>query len=303
MNDRILELSTRPAHVSIDNGLLTVELRDPDQKIQIPPGDLAAVVAAHYAITFTREAVAQLADAGAQLVVCDKHGMPAAMLLPLRGFHQPATRLALQAALPRPRRKRLWRQLVRSKIASQAALLAAAGLDHAGLAALIPTVRSGDITNVEGHAARLYWPALFGPDFRRDPDGFDHNRFLNYGYGVLRAVTCRAICAVGLHPGLGLQHHHRANPFCLADDLMEPFRPLVDRLVLDLHRRGLALGELTPDIKKELLGVLALRLRLGDADRVLFDVLAKVAGSLAAVIENRRRRLIVPDWNIATEKA
>jgi CRISPR-associated protein Cas1 len=295
MNDRIIELSGRPTYLSVENGLLTLDV-DGQNRVQIPPGEVAAVVAAHYAITFTREAVATLADHGAQLVVCDKRGLPAAMLLPLRGFHQPASRLILQAATKRPVCKRLWRQVVRSKVRAQGATLLKLRGDDAGLPGMAISVRSGDPGNVEGVAARVYWRRLFDQDFRRDTEGFDQNRFLNYGYGVLRAVTCRAICAAGLHPGLGLHHHHRANPFCLADDLMEPFRPLVDAIVFDLWHEQKGLAELTPLLKKRLLEVLTIRLNVGGEDRGLFDVLCRLALSLAGVIEGRRKTLVLPTW-------
>jgi len=302
MNDRIIELSRCPAYVSVNNGLLTLEIQDnpanPSPRVQVPPGEVAAVVAAHYAVTFTREAVALLADHGAQLVVCDKRGLPAAMLLPLRGFHQPALRLAAQAAAKQPLRKRLWRQIIRAKVRGQAAMLLALTGDDAGLAAMATQVKSGDSGNVEGLAARIYWRRLFGDEFRRDPDGIDHNRFLNYGYGILRAATCRAICAAGLHPGLGLHHHHRANPFCLADDLMEPFRPLVDEIVFQLWTEQRAMAELTPELKKRLLTILNTRLSVGGEARGLFDVLARLALSLAAVIEGRRKTLQLPDWRV-----
>src|SRR5437588_1031922 len=206
MTDRIIELSGHPTHVSIDNGLLTLDVQD-QGRFQVPPTEVAVVVAAHYAVTFTREAVALLADHGAQVVICDKRGMPAAMLMPLRGFHQPATRLAAQAALKQPRRKRLWRQVVRSKVVAQGTMLFNLCGDDAGLREMAIDMRSGDTGNIEGLAARIYWQRLFGESFRRDPNAHDHNRLLNYGYGVLRAVTCRAICAAGLHPGLGLHHH------------------------------------------------------------------------------------------------
>lgn len=295
MNDRIIELSQYPAYVSVENGLLTLDLQGKD-RVQVPPREVAAVVAAHYAVTFTREAVALLADHGAQVVVCDKRGLPAAMLLPLRGFHQPATRLAVQAATKRPVRKRLWRQVVRSKVRAQGAMLLKLRGDDGGLGVIAAEVKSGDTGNAEGLAARIYWPRLFGEDFRRDPDGLDQNRFLNYGYAVLRAVTCRAICAAGLHPGLGLYHHHRANPFCLADDLMEPFRPLVDEVVFQLWNERLGMAELTPALKKRLLDVLTIRLKVRGEERGLFDVLSRLALSLAGVIEGRRKTLILPDW-------
>ncbi len=298
MTNRIIELSSNPAHVSVSNGLLTIDAAD-QPRFQIPPEDVAAVVAAHYAVTFTREAVAALADHGAQLIVCDKHGMPAAMLLPLRGFHQPATRLAAQAAAKLPLRKRLWRQIIRSKIGAQAALLQRLRSTDAGLLELARRVRSGDAANAEGLAARIYWLKLFGDDFKRDPDAFDHNRLLNYGYGVLRALTCRAICAAGLHPGLGLHHHHRANPFCLADDLIEPFRPIVDAIVFNLWQEQLGMAELTPAIKQRLLQILKIRLVLADEERGIFDVLTRLSLSLASVIEGRRKSLALPDWSLA----
>ena len=300
MNDRIIELSKCPVYISVENGLLTLDIKD-DGRVQVPPGEVAAVVAAHYAVTFTRESVALLADNGAQLVVCDKRGLPAAMLFPLRGFHQPATRLALQAAMTRPAEKRLWRQVVRSKVRAQGAMLLKLCGTDSGLFAMADEVKSGDTGNIEGLAARIYWRRLFGEDFRRDPDGFDQNRFLNYGYGVLRAVTCRAICAAGLHPGLGLHHHHRANPFCLADDLMEPFRPLVDEMVFGLWKEQMGMAELTPVLKKRLLAVLMIRLKIKDEQRVMFDVLARLALSLAGVIEGRRKTLVLPEWKASTQ--
>jgi CRISPR-associated protein Cas1 len=300
MTDRIIELSSHPSYVSVDNGLLTIEMKD-QPVVKVQPRDVAVVVAAHYAVTFTREALALLADSGAQVVVCDKRGLPSAMLFPLRGFHQPAARLALQAAMKRPVNKRLWRQVVRSKVRAQAAMLAKLTGNDAGLAVMSLDVKSGDTSNVEGLAARIYWRQLFGDDFRRDPDGFDQNRFLNYGYGVLRAVTCRAICAAGLHPGLGLHHHHRANPFCLADDLMEPFRPLVDEIAHQLWNEQMGMADLTPALKKRLLAVLLLRLELKGEQRTLFDVLAKLALSLASVIEGRRNALLLPEWIAKTQ--
>ncbi len=296
MNNRIIELSQSQAHISIDNGLLTLDIKD-QGRVQIVPTEIAALVASHYAVTFTRESVAILADNGVQVVVCDKRGLPAAMFMPLRGFHQPATRLAVQAATKVPVKKRLWRQVVRSKVRAQGALLQKINGNDAGLNTLALSVKSGDSGNLEGVAAKTYWRKLFGDDFRRHQENYDQNGMLNYGYGVLRAVTCRAICAAGLHPGLGLHHHHRANPFCLADDLMEPFRPLVDEIVAQIWSEGKGYSELTPAFKKRLLGVLTIRLKLGDEERGLFDVLSKLALSLASVIEGRRKTLILPQWD------
>ena len=186
----------------------------------------------------------------------------------------------------------------RNKVRAQAALLQKTKGSDAGLNTLALTVKSGDSGNIEGIAAKTYWRKLFGDDFRRHNENYDQNGMLNYGYGVLRAVTCRAICAAGLHPGLGLHHHHRANPFCLADDLMEPFRPLVDEIVDKIWEEGKGMSELTPIIKKRLLEILTLRLKLGDEDRGLFDVLSILALSLASVLETRRKSLVLPHWDL-----
>jgi CRISPR-associated protein Cas1 len=135
-------------------------------------------------------------------------------------------------------KKRLWAQLVRAKIQAQGSALAAVGAPSGGFHLLSRKVRSGDPDNVEAEAARRYWPLLFGTEFRRDKDGDGINGLLNYGYAVLRAGIARAVMAAGLHPGFGLMHSNRSNPMVLIDDLMEPFRPIVDREVMRLVRAG-----------------------------------------------------------------
>ena len=165
----------------------------------------------------------------------------------------------------------MWQQFVKAKLEAQAQLLEyRSGTDY-GLRALAAEVRSGDPENVEARGARLYWRALFGDDFRRDREAEDLNRHLNYGYAVLRAITARAVCAAGLHPSLGIHHHNRYDAFCLADDVMEPFRPLVDRVVVNLNDR---LGPDLPmdrDAKRALLLNLLERYEFEDETRSLFD--------------------------------
>jgi CRISPR-associated endonuclease Cas1 subtype II len=243
----VRESHHRPATSSAKEGSSVP--RDPEsglrardtQRQTIPFADIAVLVTSHPQISFTQAVLAGLAAAGGMFIVSNEKHMPAAMLLPLSTHSTQTERFARQAAVSLPTRKRAWQQIVQAKLRVQARLLQeTAGADQ-GLLLMAGKVRSGDPDNLEAQAARIYWQALFGKDapgksFRRDPKGEGINVHLNYGYAVLRAIVARALCASGLHPSLGVHHHNRYDTFCLADDLMEPFRPLVDRVVAGLHR-------------------------------------------------------------------
>lgn len=294
MLPRILDISDSPARLSVRNRLLVVARGD-EPPVTIPLAELAVVVVAHPQVTLTQAALAELSAQGGCLVVCDERRLPAGMLLPLVGHHVQTERLAAQAAAPQPLKKRLWQQVVRSKIRAQAEVLSELRGGDGGLAALVPLVRSGDPANVEARAARRYWTTLFpGSDFRRDRDGQDQNRLLNYGYAVLRAIVARAAAAAGLHPSLGLHHRNRYNPFCLADDLMEPFRPVVDRAVarwVDAHGAD---RDLDGDTRRMILASLFERHALDGEQHTLFEVTARLAASLAQAYAGQTRRLAFP---------
>jgi CRISPR-associated protein Cas1 len=220
-------------------------LRARDTETQtIPFADIAVLVTSHPQISFTQAVLAGLAAAGGTFIVSNEKHLPAAMLLPLSTHSTQTERFARQAAVSLPTRKRAWQQIVQAKLRAQARLLEETTGADQGLRQMAARVRSGDPDNLEAQAARIYWQALFGKDasaepFRRDPEGEGINAHLNYGYAVLRAIVARALCASGLHPSLGVHHHNRYDTFCLADDLMEPFRPLVDRVVARLRLSGL----------------------------------------------------------------
>ena len=209
-------------------------------------------------------------------------------------------RIELFAAQARARptlRKRLWRQLVRSKIRAQAAALESLYGTDAGLRRLVARVRSGDPSNVEARAARRYWPRLFADgSFRRNPDNQDQNLLLNYGYAVLRAIVARAVCAAGLHPSLPLHHHNRYNAYCLADDLMEPFRPTVDRAVVDYVAERGPVTLIDGPAKQHIIGELTGRYLIDGQQRTIFDVAARLAVSLADAFLGRGDRLELPNW-------
>jgi CRISP-associated protein Cas1 len=236
-----------------------------------------------------------LASAGGIFITCNERRLPAGMLLPLCGHHLQARRFQAQAIVPAPAKKRLWQQIVRAKIEIQAQTLERLHGDDAGLRLLLPLVHSGDPENIEARAARRYWPLLFADEsFRRDWQAFDQNTLLNYGYAVLRAIVARALCAAGLHPTLGLHHHNQYNAFCLADDLMEPFRPVVDTVVARLVRQSGGPPTLDTPTKAALIDALLGLCRVDGQVRTLFDTAALAAQSFAAVFLGEAHRLTLP---------
>jgi CRISPR-associated protein Cas1 len=204
-------------------------------------------------------------------------------------------RLRVQVAAGIPLRKQLWRQIVIHKIKGQAGNLPADHPMHRRLLALADDVKSGDTTNCEGVAARFYWPALMGEQFRRDPDGAWPNSLLNYGYMVFRAAVARAIVAAGLHPALGLYHANRNNPFVLADDLVEVFRPRVDRAVVEQMKAGRS--AIDKEAKQGILSLLVEPIVVGGQSGPLMVGLHRVAASLVRCLQGLDKRLELPEYS------
>jgi CRISP-associated protein Cas1 len=292
MRNRIVDIAEVPARLRIERRQLVIET---DRPHRIPLEDLAVVVVSHPQVRYTQAVLSELASAGGTFVACDRTHMPVGLLLPLAGNSLQTERFRKQLDLSRPRQKRLWQQIVRGKIARQAELLSERTGSDAGLGALVSQVRSGDPANVEARAARRYWTALFGSDFRRDRNAADHNALLNYGYAVLRAATARAIAAAGLHPSIGLHHHNRYNAWCLADDLMEPYRPLVDRAVAGLMDECENVPAFDASLRSELLAALTGWVLIAGEQRTMFDALGRTAASLAQVVMDETDSLLLPE--------
>jgi CRISPR-associated protein Cas1 len=282
MTDRIVDISSAAAFLHSRNGLLVIEVEGVEREA-IPFADLAAVVVSNRQVAFTQSAVTGLAEAGASLITCDEKYHPAAMLMPLAGHYAQAERFARQAALPAPRKKRWWQAIVRAKIGAQARVLTRLrGTDY-GVGGMAKRVGSGDPGNVEAQASRRYWTLVLGDEaFRRGDEADPRNALLNYGYAILRASTVRALCASGLHPSFGLHHRGKLNPFALGDDLMEPYRPAVDRAVAEMA--GRAREGLTAQVKRALIGTVTGRYAVDGEQRTLFDVLTRTAQRLAAAV-------------------
>jgi len=295
MTNRIIELSEGPACLSVQNGLLTIE-REAVEQVTVPLVDLAVLVVAHPRVNFTHSVLSGIAMTGGAFVVCNDARLPVGMLLPIEGHFVQAERFGRQAQASLPTRKRLWQQIVRAKLRAQSRLLEDLRGHDRGIAALAGRVRSGDPKNVEAQASRRYWPALFAdPKFRRNREADDQNRLLNYGYAVLRAIVARAICAAGLHPSLGLHHHNRYDAFCLAEDLMEPLRPIVDGAVARWVEAHGPSAPLDRDTKAALINALLGRFAVEGESRTLFEIVSRTASSLAAVFAGERKDLLLPD--------
>ena len=296
MTNRILDFSETAARLSVRQKQLVVR-RDDLGDVSVPLADLAVIVVAHPQVTYTQAVLSGLAEAGGSFVACNRQKLPVGMFLPLIAHHVQTERFAAQARAPVPACKRIWQQIVRAKIRAQAETLIELHGSDFGLQALALQVRSGDPANVEARAARRYWPHLFADTaFRRHRENEDQNLILNYGYAVLRAIVARAICAAGLHPSLGIHHHNRYNAYCLADDLMEPFRPTVDRAVAEYVGTHGDFQGVEAAAKQTILSELTGRYMINGQQRTLFDTVGRMASSLADVFLGNAKKLELPDW-------
>lgn len=291
MVGRIVEVATDGRHLAVERGFLVVAERSVEVG-RVPLDDVAAVIANAHGLTYTNNLLVRLTERGIPAVLCGANHMPAAIVWPVDSHHVQTGRMNDQIAASLPLKKRLWAQLVRAKILAQGATLAATGAPHRGFYLLSRKVRSGDVENVEAEAARRYWPLLFGPDFRRDRNGGGTNGMLNYGYAVLRAGIARAVMAAGLHPGFGLMHSNRANPMVLVDDLMEPFRPIVDREVWKLKNGGS--DEVDRDAKAALARIMVIDLPTDAGVSPLMTCAERLAQSLARVYAGDDKVLDLP---------
>ncbi len=281
--ERIVDIGTEGLHLSSYRGFLVVA-KDRDEVGRIALDDVHAVILHAHGCTWTGNLVAALAERGSPIVFCNAHHSPVAVTLPIAGFHAQGGRMQAQWAAGKPLTKQLWQRIVKAKITMQGALLAFHNAPEATAFDLIARrVRSGDPDNLEAQAARRYWPALMGSDFRRDRNTAGANALLNYGYAVIRATVARAVVAAGLHPTIGIFHANRGNAFALADDLVEPFRPLVDALVVSLLGQGVE--ALDPVVKRRFVQLIAFDVHIGDEASPVSVAAQRLAQSLARSFE------------------
>jgi CRISPR-associated protein Cas1 len=294
MVGRIVEVADDRRHLFVSRGFMVVQATDGERKElgQVPLDDIAAVIGNSHGLSYTNNLLVALAERNAPFVLCAANHNAVGMLIPVEGHWQQAKRFDSQIAASKPTQKRLWAEIVRAKLQQQAAALEATGAATAPLTALAGRVRSGDPDNLEAQGARRYWNLLFGEAFRRDQDAGGVNALLNYGYTVLRAATARAVVGAGLHPTLALHHANEANPMRLVDDLMEPFRPVIDLRVWHLRRGGEA--SVTPESKRALVRTLYDDMQSSSGATPVMACVQRLATSLAQVYLGEREKLDLP---------
>jgi CRISP-associated protein Cas1 len=264
----------------------------------IPIEDIGAVLLDNPQITITHALIAALLERNTAIISCDEKHLPVGLMLPLDGNTIQSERFRYQIDASEPLKKNLWSQTVKAKIENQAAVLQLAGIDNKRLLALVPQIQSGDPDNVEGRAASVYWKLLFDNiEFTRDRYGPFPNPHLNYCYAILRAIVARGLVGSGLLPTLGIHHSNRYNAYCLADDIMEPYRPFCDWLVYSMVTDGTIKDEeISRAHKAKLLSIASVDILIDGKKSPLMVGLVRTTHSLAECYEGKRRKIIYPEF-------
>lgn len=300
-----------PAYLSLRNAQLVIKLPEVEKNASLPEAmkrqseiskpieDLGVVVLDNKQITVTSGAMEALLENNCALITCDSKSMPVGLMLPLYGNTTQNERFRKQLDASLPLKKQLWQQTIQSKIANQATVLSeCTGEEAKCMYAWANSVRSGDPDNLEARAAAYYWKNLFSDveGFTREREGIPPNNLLNYGYAILRAVVARGLVASGLLPTLGIHHHNRYNAYCLADDIMEPYRPYVDKLVFDLCAQYGTNVFLSKEIKVAMLSIPTIEVRISRKRSPLMVAVAQTTASLYKCFAGELRRIVYPEY-------
>lgn len=304
-----------PAYLSMNNAQMVIKIPEVESAANvceaikkdairtIPIEDLGVVILDHKRITITQGLMEALLDNNCALITCDSSHMPTGLMLPLESHTVQSERFQNQVNASKPLRKQLWQQTVQAKITNQAAMLKklVPNAVTSNMLAWVNEVRSDDVTNLEARAAAYYWKCFF-PEvdhFVRHRELDSPNNYLNYGYAILRGVIARALVGSGLMPTLGIHHHNRYNAYCLADDMMEPYRPFVDELVKSIIRQYGVMENLPIDIKRELLQIPTLDVVIDGKRRPLMVAASFTTASLAKCYAGESKQISypkVPTW-------
>lgn len=299
-----------PAYLSLQNNQLVIKLPEVERNASLPDSfkkqtvvtkpieDIGLVVLDNNQITITSGVLEALLENNCSIITCDSKSMPVGLMLPLYGNTVQNERFREQLSASLPLKKQLWQQTIKAKIENQSAVLInCLGEESRCMKVWADDVKSGDSENLEARAAAYYWKTLFADidGFTRDREGISPNNLLNYGYAVLRAIIARALVSSGLLPTLGIHHHNRYNAYCLADDIMEPYRPYVDELVFGLVQQYGKNLELTRDIKAKLLTIPTLDVIISGKRSPLMIAASQTTASLYKCFSGELRRIVYPE--------
>ncbi len=300
-----------PAYLSLKQEQLVIHLPEVVKNDQLPESfkkeavtaipieDIGVIVLDHKQITITQGLVVKLLENNCAVITCDSNRLPSGLLLPLAGNTIQTERFKDQIDSSVPLKKQLWQQTVQAKIENQAtALKLSIGSPVKNMHVWANDVKSGDPDNYEARAAVYYWANFFPQieGFSRDREGIPPNNLLNYGYAILRAIVARALVASGLLPTLGIFHRNKYNAYCLADDIMEPYRPFVDRLVFNIVAENKEIEELTQPMKAQLLGIPTLDVVINSRRSPLMIAVGQTTASLAQCFSGEIRKIKYPSF-------
>ena len=302
MLHQIIEIQEEGRYLSLDRGFLSIAHKN-EHLASVPLDDIAVLLISAQSVSFSKHILNEIAERGGISILCGKNYLPQSMVVPVSGHYLQTETINRQIEASLPFKKNIWRQIVESKLLNQSQALKYANDDTIStkIKLIGKTVRSGDPDNREAYGARLYWKALFGDDFTRDKDGDGLNALLNYGYAIARSSMIRAICSAGLLPSLGVHHDNKLNPFCLGDDLFEPFRPIVDVTVFDLNKIGE--NTINPEVKKKLAEVLWYKMKTVEGYSPLFQSMHYMVSSFSRALINKEPCILIPEWEGFNEKS
>ena len=303
MIKRIIEISQAKTYLSVKYGQLLIKQKG-EQVSSIPCEDIGVLLVDHQGVTYTHSVFTELLQCGAAVVLCGGGHHPTGMLLPIESNSVQTERFRQQIEAKEPVKKRLWKQIVKAKIKHQAKVVGKDSDVYKSLMALRDRVRSGDPDNIEAQASRKFWPVYLQDvvstsspqvQFRRNIDGAPPNNMLNYGYMVMRAAVARALCSAGLLPSLGIHHRNRYNAFCLADDLLEPFRGFVESKVREVYSNIGPVDELEQATKAKLLEVLYEEVNIGGFKGPMMVGLHRTMASLQRCFASEQKKIDLPE--------
>lgn len=284
-----------PAQLSLKLEQLVVR-RDEEVRT-LPIEDIGVVVLDHKQITITHALIGALLANNVAIVTSDDKHLPVGLMLPLDGHNLQSERFREQIEASEPLKKQMWQQTVVAKVLGQAHILGLQNIEHDNMLMWAKSVRSGDTENIEARAAAFYWRNMFDSEFFfRDSQGLPPNNLLNYGYSIVRAMTARALVGAGLLPTLGIHHHNRYDAYCLADDIMEPYRPFVDKIVLEMCQQGEVTDDITSEQKRQLLGISTMDVSINGHRRPMMLAIQSTAQSVQKCFAGEARKIVYPDW-------